>query len=182
MYRDNPILTGAPPLRPTTSLFGIPMTAVQVWEQLERSGVTDVQGVWCFCHSLMIVISLRQRYAGHAQQALLSATGLRTGASMYRYVVVVDEDIDPTNLPEVTWAICTRVDPETSIEILKGTWTSDLDPRLPPEKRKRGDHTIGRALINACKPFDWRDQFPPSNVFGPEMRKRVREKWTSILK
>ena len=31
--------------------------------------------------------------------------------------VVVDDDIDPTNLNEVLWALCTRSDPVQDIEI-----------------------------------------------------------------
>ena len=86
------------------------------------------------------------------QQALTAIAGMMTGASMYRYYIAVDDDIDPVDLKQVIWAMCTRVDPAESVQILK-SWTSDLDPRLPPEKRERGDFTMGRMLIDACKPF-----------------------------
>jgi hypothetical protein len=36
-------------------------------------------------------------------------------------------------------------------------------------------------LINACKPFSWRDQFPKTNVFDAEDRKRVQNKWKDLL-
>jgi len=74
-------------------------------------------------------------------------------------------------------AMCTRVDPSESVEILNHSWTSDLDPRVPPEKRDKGDFTIGKMLIDACKPFHWRDRFPMSNRFSLDMRAKVREKW-----
>ena len=35
------------------------------------------------------------------------------------FVVVVDEDIDPTNLFEVLWAMCTRCDPTEDIDIVR---------------------------------------------------------------
>ena len=38
---------------------------------------------------------------------------------MNKYVVVVDEDIDPTKLDEVVWAISTRSDPARDIDILR---------------------------------------------------------------
>jgi hypothetical protein len=36
-------------------------------------------------------------------------------------------------------------------------------------------------LINACKPFAWRDQFPKTNVFNAEQRKIVENKWRELL-
>jgi UbiD family decarboxylase len=180
MCRNDPILLGNPPLLPTTMRYGIPLFAARIWEHLESSGIADVQGVWCHCHTLMIVISLQQRYAGQAMQALTAAAGLSAGADMYRYFVAVDDDIDPSDFSQVLWALCTRVDPAESVQILR-SWTSDLDPRLAPTKRSQGDHTAGRMLIDACKPFPWRDRFPPTNRFNQEMREQVWEKWRDQL-
>ena len=179
-YRNDPILLGNPPLLPTTQRYGIPLFAARIWDHLESSGISDVQAVWCHCHTLMIVIALRQRYPGHAVQALTAAAGLQTGASMYRYVVTVDEDIDPLDLNQVLWALCTRVDPAESVQLLR-SWTSDLDPRLPPDRRERGDFTSGRMLIDACKPFPWRERFPVANRFSQEMKDKVRQKWADAL-
>jgi len=36
-------------------------------------------------------------------------------------------------------------------------------------------------LINACKPFAWRDHFPKTNVFNAEERKIVENKWSQLL-
>jgi hypothetical protein len=36
-------------------------------------------------------------------------------------------------------------------------------------------------LINACKPFSWRDQFPKTNVFSAEERTAVEKKWRDLL-
>jgi hypothetical protein len=77
--------------------------------------------------------------------------------------------------------MCTRVDPATSVDIIRDAWTADLDPRVAPEKREAGDLTVGRMLINACKPFAWRDQFPKTNVFNAEQRKIVENRWSQLL-
>jgi len=177
-HRKSPILAGAPPLRP----FGWSniTTYAQVWDHLERSGVTDVTGVWGFYNGLLTVVSLRQRYAGHAKQALITAAGFRQG-DMKTYYLTVDDDIDPTNLDEVLWAMCTRVDPATAIDIIRDAWTADLDPRISPDKRKAGDLTVGRMLINACRPYSWRDQFPKTNAFAASERQKVQEKWRDLL-
>ncbi len=176
MHRNNPILLGNPPLLPITERYGLPLFASRVWEHLENSGVSDVRGVWGHCHTLMIVISLKQKYAGHAMQALTATAGLQAGSSMYRYLVAVDDDIDPSDLKQVLWAMTTRVDPCESVQILRA-WTSDLDPRVAPDKRAKGDYTAGRMLIDACRPFSWKDEFPASNRFGPAMRKQIWDKW-----
>jgi len=179
-HRDDPILLGSPPMKPPRFHFGLPFRAASIWSNLEMAGVTDVVGVWQHVAQLMTVVSVRQRYAGHAKQALITAAGFRQG-DMKTYYVVVDDDIDPTNLNEVLWAMCTRVDPATSIDILHDAWTADLDPRVSPARREAGDLTVGRMLINACRPFTWRDQFPKSNVFSPEERKLVETKWRALL-
>ena len=43
---------------------------------------------------------------------------------MGRYVVVVDDDIDITNMDDVLWAMTTRVDPARDIEIISGAYAS----------------------------------------------------------
>jgi len=179
-HRNDPILLGNPPLLPITERYGIPLYAARIWDHLEQSGVPDVQGVWCHCHTLMVVVSLKQRFGGQAMQALTAVAGMFTGASMYRYYIAVDEDIDPVDLKQVIWAMCTRVDPAESVQVFK-SWTSDLDPRLPPEKRERGDFTMGRMLIDACKPFHWREQFARANKFSAEKREEIWEKWAAKL-
>ena len=177
-YRDNPIIAGAPPLRPINwSNF---TNYVHLWEHLERSGITDVAGVWGFYNGLLTVVSLKQRYAGHAKQALITAAGFRHG-DMKTYYVTVDDDIDPTNQEEVLWAMCTRVDPTTAVDVVRDAWTADLDPRVSPARRAVGDLTVGRMLINACKPFAWRDQFAKTNVFGAEDRTKLQAKWGDLL-
>jgi UbiD family decarboxylase len=178
-YRDNPIIAGAPPLRPINwSNF---TNYVHLWEHLERSGITDIAGVWGFYNGLLTIVALRQRYAGHAKQGLLTAAGFRHG-DMKTYYVTVDDDIDPTNLNEVLWAMCTRVDPATAVDIIRDAWTADLDPRIAPARRAAEDLTVGRMLINACKPFAWRDQFARTNVFSAGERKRVEDRWRDLLK
>lgn len=181
-HRSRPILLGMAPLRPlgTGSSNGVPTLAVQLWEHLERSGITDVTGVWAFGNQLLAVVALRQRYAGHARQALMAMAGLRHG-DMKRFYVVVDEDIDPSNLEEVMWAMQTRTDPAYSIDVMRGAWAADLEPRLSPEQRAAGDLTIGRMLIDACKPWSWRDKFPESNVFSPAERQATEAKWSDLL-
>src|SRR5207245_11128163 len=68
------------------------------------------------------------------------------GAYFTKWIIAVDDDIDPTDINEVLWAMATRSNPVDSIEILKNTCSTGLDPaQNPPAKRPYGS----KALINA---------------------------------
>ena len=102
------------------------------------------------------------------------------GSYMTRMIIVVDEDIDITNPPEVMWAMATRWDPKTQTDIIDGCWTGYIDPRLPPDKRDSGDTTLSRIIIYAMRPFHWKDQFPDQRGCA-RLRRPVRRKWGDRL-
>jgi UbiD family decarboxylase len=104
------------------------------------------------------------------------------GAYTGRYVIVVDDDIDPSNLDELIWAMLTRSDPATSIDIIHNAWSTPLDPRIDPERKAKGDFTNSRAIIDACKPWHWRDKFPKVNMPSAEARRAARQKFGFLLK
>ena len=84
----------------------------------------------------MTVVSIKQLYAGHAAQTMALAAQCMGGAYFSKYIIVVDEDVDPSALSEGVWAMATRSRPAQSIDILRETWSTYLDPSLnPPEIR-----------------------------------------------
>lgn len=180
LHRTRPIILGNPPLLPITQRYGVPIHVVRVWEHLEGAGIANIRGVWTHINNLLVVVSLKQAFPGHATHALIAAAGLHYGPGMDTFYVVVDDDIDPSNLDEVLWAMCTRCDPAKQVQILT-SYTQGLDPRLSPEQRKAGDLTMGRMLIDACRPYTWRDQFPVPNRFGDDYRAEVWKKWGAVL-
>jgi len=181
-HRNDPIILAAPPQWPGASPRAMPIEAAILWNQLESAGIQDIVGVSMFGENhYMWVVAIRQRYAGHAKQTGLAVLACAMAARHGRYVVVVDEDIDPTNLKEVLWAMQTRVDPASDIQIVDGTWSSPLDPRMPPEKRAAGDYTNSRAIFYAVRPFAWRDKFPQVSRTEPELRQQIIEKYRSVM-
>ena len=64
---------------------------------------------------------------------------------------------------------------------LDNAWSTPLDPRITPEQRKRGDFTNSRAIIDACRPFHWRDQFPKVNMPSESQSKEARQKFGYLL-
>lgn len=156
------------------------MKAAQVWSQLDKL-VPGVKGVWVYFElggSANIVISLEQKYGGHAKQAAMAALGQMS--YMTKFIIVVDEDVDPSNLRHVLWAVGLRSEPE-EWEIIKGTWSGYLDPRLSPEKRSVGDITHSTAIIYACKPYYWMKDFPPAVIEDPDLEEKVKKKWGNLL-
>jgi 4-hydroxy-3-polyprenylbenzoate decarboxylase len=75
----------------------------------------------------------------------------------------------------------TRSDPATSIEIIRGAWSTPLDPRIEPERRAVGDYTNSRAVIDACRPYERKDTFPKVAQSDPQYLREVQAKWRDLL-
>jgi UbiD family decarboxylase len=178
-WRHDPILLGSPPMKPPRFHFGLPFRAASIWANLEAAGVTDVVGAWQHVAQLMSVIALRQRYAGHSKRA-----GLIAAAQSYmgRIVVTVDDDVDPSDLPDVMWAIATRCEPSESVDIVRHAWSSALDPRITAYDRKRGQTSHSKMIIDACKPFAWKDEFPQTSALSRDDARAIEDKWIAALR
>ena len=113
LYRNDPIILGAPPFLGASRGI-LSSRGILIWNELEGLGIPNIIGVnysWG-----MTIIAIKQAYPGHAMRAAHGALG---GTAGYhgRFVIVVDDDIDPFNLHDVMWALATRCDPETSLDI-----------------------------------------------------------------
>lgn len=181
-YRNSPILTMARPGRPPSdySFSKCVVKSAMIWDQVEKAGLPGVSGVWCHEQGggrLFNVIAIKQAYAGHAKQAALLAANCHAGNYLGRFVIVVDEDIDPTNPLDVIWAMATRCDPSEDIDIVRRAWSGALDPR-----KRKGETHNSRAIVDACRPFEWLAEFPPVAESSPELRAKTLEKWGHLLR
>ena len=183
-YRNAPILVGSPPAKPPNdySYSKAVMRSALLFDALEAAGVPDVHAVWA--HEIggarmFNVVAIRQRYAGHAKQAghILNQCGV--GAYMSRYSVVVDEDIDPSNLQEVMWAVATRTDPISDIDIIQRGMGSKNDPMFVAYRYAAPFSS--KAIIDACRPFDHLHEFPDVAEASRELQDKVRAKWRDLL-
>jgi 4-hydroxy-3-polyprenylbenzoate decarboxylase len=186
-YRNEPILLGCVPERPPDEIcrYRAIVRSALLRENIEKAGVPGVTVAWA--HEvgnarLLLAVAVNQRYPGHAKQAGHIASMCHVGAYCGRYTIVVDDDIDVSNLEEVMWALLTRSDPATSIDIIHGAWSTPLDPRIEPERRAVGDFTNSRAVIDACRPFHWRDKFPEVNMPTPEEKATAMRKFGHLFK
>jgi len=142
--------------------------------------VPGIAGVYVH-NSFLIVVAIEQKYAGHARQAGMAVQGCSAAARNGRFVIVVDEDIDPSNMEEVIWAMTTRVDPATDIQTITGCWATPLDPRMPPELSANGPHVNSRAILYAVRPWEWRDKFPKVNRIDKDQRAAILAKYGAVL-
>jgi UbiD family decarboxylase len=182
-YKKNPILTSALMADGASNECGLMWSmakAAKVWTDLDALGVPGVKGVWSPPEAAgwgMTVVSIEQRYAGHAAQVGALAAQCMGGAYFTKYIVVVDDDVDPSNMQEVIWAIVTRSRPAESIDILRETWSTYLDPSLnPPEIRPWGS----KCVINACMQFKYINSFSPRTLLKKEVYEAVCARWKAL--
>ena len=122
-------------------------------------------------------IQIKQRYPGHARQALHVAASCQGGAYAGKWTVVVDEDIDAGDLDQVLWAMCTRFDPLTDIDMIQKAWASKRDPLFLP------GNFNNRILIDACIPYDkkLKGTFPVTVDVSADLRRQLRAKFPKLF-
>ena len=176
-YRDNPILTCAASQKPPHShLFErCFIRSAGLLDSLEGAGIPDVKGVWVHqagSGRTFVAISIKQRYFGHANQVGLVASQVNPTGYVGRYFVVVDDDIDPTDINDVIWAMGTRSDPKTDITMLDRCWSSRLDTMVTDDRLYNS-----RVVIDACIPYERLDSFPQVAQTSPELAAEMRRKF-----
>jgi 4-hydroxy-3-polyprenylbenzoate decarboxylase len=176
-HREDPILLGCPQGKPPheDNRFLAYLKSALVEQQIRGAGIPRVTGVWMppeAGNRMMTIVAVDQAYPGHATQVLQVAG--QVGASAYagRMVVVVDPDIDIYSMDDVLWAMLTRVDPERDVSVVRRAWSGPLDPAIHPDERGFNS----RLLIDATKPWEWRDRFSDP-VITAEAARAAREKW-----
>jgi 4-hydroxy-3-polyprenylbenzoate decarboxylase len=179
-HRDDPILVNMAPQWPGAPNKSFRFDSGLLWDQLEAAGIPGIEGVFVY-HPYLVAVAIKQSYAGHAKQTGLGVLAASATARNGRYIVVVDDDIDPSNIQEVLWAMETRVDPASDIEIIDDCWGTPLDPRMPPEKREAKEHTNSRAIFYALRPYAWRDKYPEVNRANRDTMRKVMTKYRDIF-
>ena len=151
-----------------------------MWNQLEAAGIPEVKGVWAHeagGSRMWLTVSIKTMYGGDSKQAGLIASQCHAGAYANRWVVVVDEDIDPSNMNDVIWAMCTRCDPKDGVDILNGCWSTHLDPMSYSNEDRRNS----RVVVDACIPFREKETFPAVARSSRELDERISAKFADVL-
>jgi len=183
-HRNNPIILGSPPGRPVNdfTLLKLILRSAMLHNALEDAGVPDVTGVWTPTPGdgrLLRVVSIKQRYPGHAKQAGALTAQLGVGGYEARYVIVVDDDVNIYDINDVLWAVCTRADPEKGIDILRRTWGDKTDQIHYYDPTNPGLTSI--AIIDATRPYEHIDRVPKVCGTSRELLDKVKDKFKDQL-
>lgn len=179
--RSNPIITAALmasyPSCEQGTYYAIARSA-RVLDDLDRIGLPGVRGVYTHPAAAsgfgMLVISLKQQYAGHVAQALALAAQCPAAAYVTKWIIAVDDDVEPYDLNQVLWALSTRCNPSDDLDFLRNTWSTGLDPsQYPPENRPYGS----KVLINACKPHRSMSKFPAATRLRRSTYETLLARW-----
>lgn len=120
----------------------------------------------------MFVIQLDQPSVGQAWQALYAASGYEP--SMGKFIVAVDEDVDPADPEMLIWALAFRVQPRRDVRILDNKLPR-LDPSADDVSQEPG--AIGSALlIDATRPRP----YPPTSLPTEPHMRRAAELWAEL--
>ena len=183
-YRSKPLLTNALmadyPSCEQSGFFSV-IRSAKIWDDLDKLGIPGIRGVYCHPAAAsgfgMTVISLEQRHAGHAAQVLALAAQVPGGAYYTKWIIAVDEDIDPTDMDQVIFAMASRCNPTDDIDTLRNTWSTWLDPtQNPPDNRPYGS----KALINACKDHRHLPEFSRRTMLRQSVYERVAGRWEAL--
>ncbi|MEU0467713.1 non-oxidative hydroxyarylic acid decarboxylases subunit C [Amycolatopsis sp. NPDC006131] len=107
-------------------------TCVPIYQQLKEA-FPEVQAVNAmYTHGLLAIISTKKRYGGFAKAVGMRAMTTPHGLGYVKTVIMVDEDVDPFNLPQVMWALSTKVNPAGDLVNIPNLPVLELDPGSQP--------------------------------------------------
>ncbi|TYS09564.1 UbiD family decarboxylase [Bacillus subtilis] len=134
-HRNNPIFEHLYLGMPWTEcdyMIGI-NTCVPLYQQLKEAYPNEIVAVNAmYTHGLIAIVSTKTRYGGFAKAVGMRALTTPHGLGYCKMVIVVDEDVDPFNLPQVMWALSTKMHPKHDAVIIPDLSVLPLDPGSNP--------------------------------------------------
>ncbi len=175
-FRNNPIhqavYEGRPPNEDSV------MLAVPLESELVRlvplPGLKRVHLGIGGCGAFNAVAAIEKRFEGHGKMMGMAILGAWAGRQI-KNLIVVDDDIDPSDPTQVEWALATRVQPHRDVEIIRETLGVNLDPSLPRFERSSGLARTSKMIIDATR-YDASD-FEVPCLPEPEVAARVERDW-----
>lgn len=122
--------TGRPPDEP--SILGEALNDVFV--PMFTQQFPEVVDFWLppeACSYRVAVVSMKKAYPGHAKRIMLGVWSFLRQFMYTKFVIVVDEDINPRDWNDVMWAISTNVDPARDVTMIENTPIDYLDFASP---------------------------------------------------
>lgn len=130
-YRDDPIFEHLYLGMPWTEIDYLMAvnTCVPLYEQLKKD-FPEVQAVNAmYTHGLVVIVSTKKRYGGFAKAVGMRVLTTPHGKGYAATVIVVDEFVDPFNLPQVMWALSTKMNPAGDLIQIPNLSVLELAPQ-----------------------------------------------------
>ena len=133
-HRRNPIYhstyTGRPPDEP--AILGVALNEVFVpILQKQFPEIVDFYLPPEGCSYRMAVVSMKKQYPGHAKRVMMGVWSFLRQFMYTKFVIVVDDDVDPRSWEDVIWAVTTRMDPARDTTLIENTPIDYLDFASP---------------------------------------------------
>ncbi|MFS4092124.1 non-oxidative hydroxyarylic acid decarboxylases subunit C [Streptomyces sp. AF1A] len=121
-------------------------TCAPLYQQL-KADFPEVQAVNAsYTHGLVVIVSTKKRYGGFAKAVGLRVLTTPHGMGYATTVIVVDEDVDPFNLPQVMWALSTKMNPAGDLITIPNLPVVELAPQA------RTPGIVDKLVIDATTP------------------------------
>ena len=123
-HRKDPIYhstyTGRPPDEP--AILGVALNEIFVpILQKQFPEIIDFYLPPEGCSYRMAVVSMKKKYPGHAKRVMMGVWSFLRQFMYIKFVVVVDDDVNPREWSDVIWAITTRMDPKRDMVLIDNT-------------------------------------------------------------
>lgn len=175
-HRNNPIFQGQREGYPSESQF---MTKKGIeyplYDRLKKTtGVVDIHMPYSGI-LLQLIISVKKYWKGQVFQLINAVLGDEVGHD-FKFVVVVDENVDIRNLDQVNWAIVNHVQPDRDMLIIPRSPGWELDVSQPYSKRGWSSH-IGIDATLPTEEYEAEGTKPPPLCDDPHIKAKVEAQW-----
>jgi 2,5-furandicarboxylate decarboxylase 1 len=174
-YRNSPIyhscFLGKPPTE-TQLLLAVPMEA-EIMRACPIKGLKKVH-VKESGSTFICVAQVEKTFEGQGNWLGLAILGTQAGRPI-KYLIIVDENIDPLNDAQVDWALATITQPSRDITVISDVTGIHLDPSLRGDTKKAS--LTSKMIIDATKPL--LTSFPETPNVPMEITEKIEQKWDS---
>ena len=122
--------TGKPPDEPAMLALALNELFVPLLQR-QYPEITDFYLPAEGCSYRMAVVQIKKAYPGHARRVMFGIWSFLRQFMYTKFIVVVDDDVNPRDWQEVIWAITTRVDPTRDTLLADNTPIDYLDFASP---------------------------------------------------
>lgn len=175
-HRKDPILTCSAPGVPIEEDHALrPLAAAQLLDELRSKGL-PVRMVYIppEVGNHFFVVSTKVLYPGYAKYVANAVWSSSNGRRAF-FLIVVDEDVDITNIGEVMWALGSRCHPERGILTVPRTWGHGLLPFTSKEEKRQ--NLAAQVLFDCTWPKEWpKEDIPVKASFDVMWPKEIQQK------